>query len=204
MKTIIIAASIAALLASTVTATATELVRSANIKDGTIRNKDIHRGTITGKKIRNHSLDERDFKGSLQGPQGVPGPVGPQGPPGSFSGILPPGKTVVGFYAGTGDKQPAGLTSISFGARLRASPSPHIILLGASSTSFCPGSADSPQAAPGHLCVYEDNGVNRHLSFLVPAGRAGALPLVGVGLQILPTDPSSYSYSEGTWAVTGS
>jgi hypothetical protein len=51
-----------------------------------------------------------------------------------------------------------GTSAISFGRTLPAVPlvpAANIILFGAAPTANCPGSLSDPQAAPGHLCIYE-------------------------------------------------
>ena len=57
------------------------------------------------------------------------------------------------------------LMPISFGGKLRFSPTVELVDVAAPGTDNCPGSAGNPAAAPGYLCVYsaweygtDDNG----------------------------------------------
>jgi hypothetical protein len=47
-----------------------------------ITGKQVKNGSLTGADVKNRSLTPRDFRGSVRGPQGLPGPAGPQGPQG--------------------------------------------------------------------------------------------------------------------------
>ena len=97
----------------------------------------------------------------LQGPAGQPGGqhgAGIQGPPGPFVATLPSGKTLTGDYrtssAGgvfVGDTQ-------SFAFPLASKPSVHFVGIGATPPAQCPGTASSPKAAPGNLCLYATEG----------------------------------------------
>jgi hypothetical protein len=96
--------------------------------------------------------------------------------------------------------------SFSFVYSLPSAPIPHFIKVGDVAPSGCPGNADNPQAASGHLCVYE-RGI---------AGPAGARDVCGLdvggsgcpganrwgaGVYELSTTTGRFQ-SYGTWAVT--
>jgi hypothetical protein len=81
--------ALAIVLATTLSATAALVVTSKNIKNGTIKNKDLHANTITSGKIKNGTLADQDLSAellaSLQGAGGAAGSTGstgPAGPPG--------------------------------------------------------------------------------------------------------------------------
>jgi hypothetical protein len=141
-----------------------------------------------------------------QGPQGNQGQQGPQGPPGPFPGVLPSGETVRGYYYAGGTAAAAeGFTtdSIAFGYQLAAAPQPHFIRSGNTAPAQCPGSAQAPQAQPGHLCVYEGSAVNadaRNTTTFVDPFDETALG-VGAGVFVRASAAGDF-FTQGTWAVT--
>jgi hypothetical protein len=154
-----------------------------------------------------------------RGLRGLPGPVGPQGaqgiqgvqgPAGPFPDPLPVGKTLRGSFSIGG--HPGGSTAtyftdpIAFGFTLSAAPVAHYIKTGTTPPAECPGTSENPQAAAGHLCVYEafiDN---------ASASRGIAAPdtIGGVGNGTRKWGTLVYSYPTsgtariivwGNWAV---
>lgn len=98
-----------------------------------------------------------------QGAQGIQGIQGIQGPAGPFPDPLTAGKTIRGNWSVWEHGVTAGfytVAGIDFAFRLPAPPTPHYINAGAPATAECPGSVIDPQAAPGHLCVYESGQSN--------------------------------------------
>lgn len=74
-------------------AEAAHLITSSDIKDGTIRAKDIHRGTISPKLLSRglrHELSSKNRSGA-NGPAGPAGPKGDQGPKGDRGATGPQG-----------------------------------------------------------------------------------------------------------------
>jgi hypothetical protein len=64
-------------------ATAGGLITGHQIKDGTIRSRDLTNSGRTGADVRDGSLTVADFdQASIRGPQGAAGPPGLPGPPG--------------------------------------------------------------------------------------------------------------------------
>jgi hypothetical protein len=115
-------------------------------------------------------------------------------------------KTIQGNYAAglqaatTADD---GWDSISFGFELASAPQEHFIAAGGAATAQCPGSAVNPQAAPGHLCVYESVSQNRG-SVVLFTGTTGATNQAskwGAGVWLIPAAAGN-AFSYGTWAVT--
>lgn len=85
--------------------------------------------------------------------------------------------------------------AISFAFALAAPPTGHFVASGGSNPA-CPGTAGSPQASPGHLCVYEEAKTgNVANSGLVSTTRYGA------DLFVDSNAPGDY-LSKGSWAVT--
>lgn len=66
-----IIACLALLVAAGVPAEAAQLISGRNIKDHSIRGKDVAHSTLTGYNVKNQSLTPADFKGSVQGPPGT-------------------------------------------------------------------------------------------------------------------------------------
>jgi hypothetical protein len=119
-------------------------------------------------------------------------------------GELAPGTTLHGRYDIYG--QPAdpnsllvGADGISYVYTFGSMPEAHIIRLGTTEEppAACPGGPGSPEAAPGHLCVYEQNREN----------IAPVWPLFyvqdpyGFGIRAAAASPG-HAWSYGTWAVT--
>ncbi|HEY7042997.1 MAG TPA: hypothetical protein VH419_04945 [Nocardioidaceae bacterium] len=125
-------------------------------------------------------------------------------------GTLPHGVTIRGHYANMGTTDGANLQSaaegISFGYRLASAPTPVVIHAGEPQTADCPGTAANPDAAPGFLCVYENDAQNK---------RDASYPHVAVGFAGGSTTPfgayiytqsntaaPAFFWSRGSWAVT--
>lgn len=115
-------------------------------------------------------------------------------------------KTIQGNYAAglqAANTDDDGWDSISFGFELAAAPQEHFIPAGGAAPPQCPGSAVNPQAAPGHLCVYESVDFNRG-SVVIFSGTTGWTDEAskwGAGLWLIPAAAGN-AYSYGTWAVT--
>jgi hypothetical protein len=91
----------AVVLACTGSATAGSLITSGKIKDGTIRGRDIKRGTITTDRLSS-SVRRNLLKAGTTGSKGDKGDKGDTGPAG------PAGPTLQGSPPRTGDTGPAG------------------------------------------------------------------------------------------------
>jgi hypothetical protein len=122
-------------------------------------------------------------------------------------GELPSGRTLRGNY-GIYDVAPENSVawasdSISFGYRLPSEPTVRIIHTSGSGagTPLCPGTASSPEAAPGYLCVYEKE--SEHIlnsSYPDPSNvtRTGATLVAKNEVSSIRIFYKTY----GTWAVT--
>jgi hypothetical protein len=110
-------------------------------------------------------------------------------------GNLARGRTIRGAYRVTGNDQIPGLdldgNGISFGYTLASAPMPHFVGAGQDPPAPCPGTASNPQAAPGHLCVYELSASNVQT---VAIGN----PLSRYGVTLL-----GQSINDGTWVTLG-
>jgi hypothetical protein len=208
-----IALAATALLVSVLVATplgqaASRLVLPKN----SVGTKQLKKNAVTAAKVKNGTLLAADFKaGQLpSGAKGDPGPQGPKGDkgdPGSVA-VVPSGMTIRGVYVLSFDAVAgAGSTSFSFGALLPSAPSAppaNFIDVGEGPTASCPGSASNPQAAPGHLCVYE-----AHQSH-TDSGATMFHPSSGITYQADPYGAGLWktsfgtgrAESYGTWAAT--
>ncbi len=205
-------------------ATAAVLITGGSIKNGTIRGIDVRNGGLTGLDVKNDTLAGADVRESSLGR--VPAAASAVNAVNAASagsartldgldssnlvpgGVIPSGRTVTGtygvWYTATALNQ-IGLASFSFGSSLTAAPQASLIPAGGAPTPNCTGSAADPDAAPGHLCVYEQINANTNLQcvvrlapFMACADRA--VPF-GAGVLVRSTGAGT-TYSLGTWAVT--
>jgi hypothetical protein len=195
-------------------------VGAAQLKRNAVTGPKIRKNAVTSVKVRNGTLLAADFKpGQLprgpQGPKGDPGPQGAQGvqgaqgaqgaqgiqgPPGPFpDGDVPSGKTLRGAYflrgkrVGTAGDVVAG--EISYVFTLASAPIAHVHVPIGPNPPQCPGTVALPQAAPGHLCVYESQHLNATPLSIFNNGRTGS------NLALTASADGLY-FSVGTWAVT--
>src|SRR5215204_664015 len=183
-------------------------VGTKQLKKSAVAAAKIKRNAISSAKVKDGSLQRGDFASGalLQGPQGVqgakgePGPQGDAGTPGPFPGVLPSGTTMRGAYALLDVAPNAGYLardSVSFGLSLPKETAPmvkaHFIALGGADPN-CPGTAAQPDAAPGHICVFEDVASNR-TSVTINAHTYGAVMTTA---SVAPGD----FRTTGSWAVT--
>jgi len=118
------------------------------------------------------------------------------------------GKTLRGNYsaggAGTGGSDDYATDSISFVFTLKSAPTPHYVKYGQSPPAQCPGTLASPQAQPGHLCVYESeptaNAQTQSIGDPV-SGNVAQANRYGAIVNVWGADQSLFAVS-GTWAVT--
>jgi hypothetical protein len=178
-----------------------------------VKSKNIAPDAVTSSKVKNGSLRAKDFKaGDLpagargaDGAQGLQGPKGDKGDPAAFPTTLPAGKTETGVFAAE-QKVPSGGThiydSISFNIRVASAPSIVLVPHGTTQT-HCTGSAGSPTADPGYLCVYER--VVSGGNFIVFAPSTGSETVADkTGAVASLTEGATDSWFYGTWAVTAS
>jgi len=143
----------------------------------------------------------------LQGPAGQPGGPGVQGgrgiqgPPGPFVATLPSGKTLTGDYRTTSEDGVFVADTQSFAFPLASKPSVNFVGIGATPPAQCPGTASSPKAMPGNLCLYATEGSisATAVNIFNPETNEGpdASPR---GFSV--ADADSDTFSTGSWAVT--
>jgi hypothetical protein len=193
-------------------------VAATHLPKNSVGSAQLKKGAVTGAKVKKGSLLASSFKGGQlprgpqgeagkQGPAGPAGPVGPAGSPWTAGGTLPSGATLKGTYAlidtATSVSQRFG-TGISFAIPLATAPAQHIIRIGAPAPSGCPGSAASPQASPGNLCVYEARNTNVSATLENPVnGETGADLSQPFGFEVVGRAGAAAPIEDtGTWAVT--
>jgi hypothetical protein len=120
-------------------------------------------------------------------------------------GALASGSTVRGTYAVEYTATLAGnrgISPIPFGFTLGATPTEHFIPVGGVPPAACPGSASSPQAQAGHLCVYESFETNVAFSCITSVGTylCDQADRFGATLYTEAAGPGQVS-SVGSWAV---
>jgi hypothetical protein len=179
-------------------------VASPQVVNGSLQTKDL------SKKARTALKGNRGLRGltGAQGAKGATGAQGVQGVPGPVTGVLPAGQTLRGNYmlSQTNATATNFHNAVSFGLRLSAAPTVHYINNGTAPPAECPGTVADPQAAPGHLCIYETQATN------VGAGRGACNPEVGgcpansasrEGFAVYgPVTGAGAVYMFGSWAVT--
>lgn len=208
-------------------------VGTKQIRSKAVTTSKLRDGAVTGAKVKPGSLTASAFapgqlgtgapgatgpKGETgaagaTGPKGETGATGPKGetgatgPAGPFPEALPSGKTLRGDYsvemtAAAGAAR--GSDGIAFGFTLASPPAVHFVGVGATPPAACAGSAADPQAAPGHLCVYESNRVNNTGSCIARTGGSyvcGTADRWGTSVFTVSSGAGDTS-SVGSWAVT--
>jgi hypothetical protein len=151
-----------------------------------------------------------------KGTEGTKGAEGPKGEPGPLLATLPSGKTLYGAYSITGkavgEANDRASTQVSLPIPLASAPSESVLVpFGAANPdpTHCPGSAASPAASPGTLCVYEGQRENAAgtkvcavaAEGLCGPGTGGAADRFGAAVITFAEANGVYD-SWGTWAVT--
>jgi len=161
------------------------------------------------------------------GPPGSPGPKGDQGPKGDTGTpgvdgedgkdgengkdgedgvcspsvptcVLPTGATLTGVWGVTTAGVSTAYAPISFPLRYTGEPGVHFIEEGAPTTE-CPGSAETPKALSGNLCVYIVQLEN--FNFCCTTKRDD-FAHSGLILSLPVTNTAEEAVARGTWALT--
>jgi hypothetical protein len=186
---------------------------ATKLQKNSVGTAQLKNGAVTGVKVKDGSLVYGDFasgqipagpqgaKGELgeKGSRGPKGEAGKRGEPGPLLETLPSGKTLRGVYNLEGHYIEGfrPVKEISYQFPLESAPELHLLPLGDSPTTECPGSPKEPKALPGNLCVYElsNENANLRLSALPELARLGAY------LEARPNEGENYG-SDGSWAVS--
>lgn len=169
---------------------------------------------LTGKPGKNGTAGATGATGAtgLTGPAGSPGTAGAKGETGTkgeagpFVTTVPSGKTLTGSFAvseeATGASQIARADT-SFVFPLSSDPTSHVITVGGTPTTECPGSVESPQAQAGDLCVYAAQEINLSAGIEVSNPTSGASGASKFGWYArISSSGTGPTRALGTWAVT--
>jgi hypothetical protein len=132
------------------------------------------------------------------GPAGAAGAAGAVGAPGPFPATVPSGKTLVGNFNIGGTAAAAGAlanTSLSFLFPFSKAPTVALVLMGTAPPAQCPGTAATPQAQAGYLCIYETDRLNS------PGVELNAVTPQGATIFTNATAAGGF-FSYGSWAAT--
>ena len=117
------------------------------------------------------------------------------------NGTPPVGTTARGNYAIISDS-PRATDNLNWGFELPSGPTEHFLPFGAPPTSDCPGTSTDPQAAEGHLCVYEHSAQFADSQYVF-SGGTGAGKADAFGASVIASNMGTGEFhSFGTWAVT--
>jgi hypothetical protein len=168
------------------------------------------------RRVTWNTVGPRGLRG-LQGTQGATGATGASGatgakgdtgPPGPFPPLLPSGKTLRGVWLAEGTAAGAGGfigDNISFGWTLSAKPTQHFIKVGDAVPAGCSGTAVSPGANPGNLCVFEVENFNvddtQSEVWSPPANAGNNDETYGAATFSNSTAVGNFEFG-GSWAVT--
>ncbi len=165
-------------------------VAAKHIKKNAVTSPKIKKNAVTTQKVKTNSLRFNDLRG---------------GEVVDFKRALRPGRTLTGLYAIRGINDFEQYHLESFGFRIPAPALGHWLTAGQPSTPECPGTVAAPQAAPGHLCVYESFASNvAGRFFLDPRDftiRATSFE-DGFGLVVNNTTGGTTYVTTGSWALT--
>ncbi|MDC0359078.1 collagen-like protein [Oligoflexia bacterium] len=146
----------------------------------------------------------------VKGDKGDQGDKGDRGADGPLVSSLPSAVTIRGDFYASMQALGAGqvvFDSHSFGFEFSTAPAAHYMRANLPPTSVCPGTPSQPEAAPGHLCVYEnssfapgDVGITSGLEF---SPTNGTLVASRFGFAVYArSQVAGIFYVRGTWAAT--
>jgi hypothetical protein len=177
-------------------------VTSKSIKNGAVRGKDVRDNSLTGADVDESTLDRA---GLPQGPQGPAGPTGASGASIFDAPAIPSGKTVRG-YVGDDSHAAAPGEDADAGAAL---PLPAPVPITSAMVDIdgtadevgdrCTGSAATPTAPPGVICIYTAASGN------VAAGSLSAVALANTSFGFVVNvnaEAAGDFFYHGIWAYT--
>jgi hypothetical protein len=127
-------------------------ISTGKLKDGDVRTQDLRDLGVTNSKIAWDSVSSgKVINNNLTGDDINESTL-------AVHTVLPSGQTLRGWVHVFGKTEGGGelaSDSVSFPIPLASDPIPHLVKVGTQSPGECTGTANDPQAAPGHLCVYE-------------------------------------------------
>jgi hypothetical protein len=173
-----------------------DTLTAADIKNGAIGSSDIAANSLGGGRITDNSLKGTDIQESSLD---------------LASPTLRPGDTLTGVYGAWGAGNGTGGAdytndTVNFRVPLAndlVSTDVHFVPQDAAADPNCPGTAVSPDADAGHLCIYEKNSGNRTFTSILNPRTSSGPGASKDGFLIYFTIPAADgSHSTGAWAVT--
>ncbi len=170
-------------------------VIASTIKNSVITTNKLNNDAVTTAKLDNEAVTSAKLgKGSVTTAK-LSDEIGP------LLGTLKSGQTLRGMFLLGEEGGEIALDGQSFQFPLANTPTANVIDPATATTAACPGitggSGQTPQAAPGQLCIYVTSKPN--LGSLTVLGTA--LTRLGFGLEGIASGPGSFS-ATGQWAVT--
>ena len=169
-------------------------VINAAIANGVVGTNKLGNEVVTTAKLDNEAVTSAKLgKGSVTTAK-LSDEIGP------LLGTLKSGQTLRGMFLVGEEGGEIALDGQSFQFPLANAPTANVIDPATATTAACPGitgTGQTPQAAPGQLCIYVTSKPN--LGSLTVLGTA--LTRLGFGLEAIASAPGSFS-ATGQWAVT--
>ena len=165
-------------------------VGTKQLKKNAVTTPKIKKNAVNGSKVATGSLRFNDMRA---------------GEVVDFKRAIRPGRTMTGLYAIRGINEFEQYHVESFGFRIPAPALGHWIAAGQPSTPECPGTIAEPDAAAGHLCVYERFASNVGGRFFLDPRNFTVRSTSfedGFGLVISNTTSGTSYVSTGSWALT--
>jgi hypothetical protein len=149
----------------------------------------------------------KEGKEGKAGAPGEPGEPGPEGVCSKANCVLPKGTSEKGVWGADGPPSTAFFHAtyapISFVIPLQSAPTAHVIEEGGSLPAGCKGSAESPEAEEGNLCIFVSHGLELlGITTAAPQGGSTGAGTLGTVVEIIP-EGTEVADAYGTWAVTG-
>jgi hypothetical protein len=150
---------------------------------GTYPNPTIANGAVRAPQLADGSITTTKFAGGAQT-------------------TLASGQTLRGMWAMSTDGTAATAidAAVGFGLTLPSTPTAQYVASG-SAPPNCPGTVSAPEAAPGHLCVYEYTKSNMGSPSVCSLNSCPAAELWGFQLSG-PTSGGGFAFARGSYAVT--
>jgi hypothetical protein len=178
-------------------------VIASKIKNGVVTTNKLNNGAVTSAKLDDGAVNSAKLgNGSVSIPKLNKGVVGQL-----QTGQLESGQTLRGNFAVGGgslktEKNEEAYGAVSYQFPLTSTPTPTVVPMG-STTADCSGlggsSNQTPQAAPGHLCIYVTGWAN--IDPAAPLNWVNDTRL-GFGLVATAKEAGNAFSAYGLWAVT--
>ena len=176
-----------------------DAVNGAKVRDKSLSGADIADGSLSGAQILSGSIEPADLSAAAAHPEV------------DLPEVLAPGSTERGLYTAQHQSEaiqgPGGMAIfavISFPIPLTSAPHANYIAKGKPSTANCPGDVDSPQAAPGQVCLYEGEAPNTEFNSFDDGIHNSSSDASRFGIDALFVNKAAGNVLQayGSWAVT--